>query len=243
MAKEWQSRSLYSQKMDGEAYLRRLTESWLQEIGQAPEKTRELVSGLRLQEIEAAGRALVAAGAISNDRLGLLLRELRQFLLDRGIIREVHASMEADLGLVVAERDPNAPPPKEWAQALDGAHPELRRVIPVAQDLGPVNDGNRVLIISIEAWSDRFALRYASSEGSSRDHRGFPRVGSLLWDASDDVGTPYRQGGGGGGGGRPWFIFTADFFPGIPAEAKELTLVAKPFASDQELSRMSILLT
>lgn len=240
MAREWQSDSLYPQRVDGEAYLRRLTESWLHEIAEGPEQTRELVSGFRLQEIEAAGRALVAAGAISTERLGGLLGDLRQLLIDRGIIREFHVSMESDLGVAVGERDPDAPPPDEWTQALDRVRPELMRVISVARDLGPVNDGNRVLLMSVEAWSDRFGLRYASTEGSSRDHRGFPRVGSLRWEASDDVGTPYRHGGGGGGGGRPWFIFTADFFPAIPPEAEELTLTAKAFASDEDVFSTTI---
>jgi hypothetical protein len=229
--------------MDGEAYLRRLAETWLQERGRASEHEQEFLSGLRLQEIEAAGRALVAAGAISAERLGALLGDLRRLLIDRGIIEELSVSMGSSMEIVAAKRDPGTPIPKEWTRALDQTPPELVRVVPIERDLGPVNDGNHLLLISLEVWTDRFGLRYASAQDSPRDRREFPRVGSLLWDATDDLGTPYRHGGGGGGGGRPWFLYTADFFPAIPAEAKELSLVAKPFGSDQESFRTSISVT
>lgn len=224
--------------MDGEAYLRRLSESWLHEIAQQPEETRELVSGMRLREIQAAGAALLAAGAIKSERLAELLRDLRELLVDRGALREVHGSIKFDLGTAIAARRPDAQPPKEWVRAIDRTPPELVQVISVGQDLGTVADGHRLLIISLEVWSDRFGLRYASTGRPERDHRR-----TLRWEARDDLGTPYRQGSGGGGGGRPWFIFTADLFPGIPTEAHELTLTGKSLGSENGSVTASITLT
>lgn len=229
--------------MDGGRYLERLVETYLAELARqgGDQSTRGLVGALRLGEIEAAGRALIAAGVLSNERLRAVLADVKHLLIERGIIEEVSGAVSFETGEVVAIGDADAPPaPAEWERALEPDRaPELVRVVPILKKL-ELNDGDSVMLISLEMWSDRFGLRYATSDRPARGERGLPGMRHFMWDISDDAGTPYRRGGGGGGGGRPWFLFTDDFFPAPPSEATRLDLAARSFQEDRELFRTRV---
>lgn len=215
--------------MDGEAYLRRLIAQRLREISDQPDAARGFTVSFLQQEVQGAANALVASKILSPQGARELRAELHQLLIDRGFIQEVRISTEARTELV-AERV--GPPPEEWSLALQPSPvPELERVLPVVRDLGELPSGERLVLVSLELWSDHLTLRWAvRSRAEERWERGryrrlFPGPGE--WEAWDDAGTTYRPAGGGGSGGEHWVSLRHAFHPAPPPEAYEITFLLK----------------
>jgi hypothetical protein len=238
--------------MDGEAYLRRLITSFLHDLKEpiGDPGTRSMVSGWKLGEAEAAGFALVAAGVLDQARCREILSEFKTLLIDRGVIQEWSGGVSFELGAVaenVGGEVERKEPPDEWKKAFDpDDSPDLQRVIPIVKEVGVKETGQRVILISLEVWVDRFTLRCATDRstppGETTRSRasGRPQFGRFAWEITDDVGTRYRQGGGGGGGARPWYLWAHHFYPSLATEANRLEVAAHDFETVEELFRVTV---
>ncbi|MEA2453138.1 MAG: hypothetical protein QOG04_1848 [Actinomycetota bacterium] len=245
-------KNLYPSTMDGETYLRRLIEGYLSELKEASadSNARSLLGGWKLGEAEAAGRALVAAGALEVRQLENLLADLKKALIERGVIQEWSGSISFDLGEAVAERVEGELPSKqaeEWARALDpSVKPTLVRVIAVEQDVDIATTQQKLILISLELWTDHFSLRYATDMrqplGEMTHKAGRAPFDHFAWELVDDLGVRYKQSGGGGGGGRPWYLWTKNFHPSLPPEAERLQISGRDFETVEELFRVDITL-
>lgn len=186
--------------MDGESYLRKLVEDRLRDVALRPPAGAAGTMPFHLQEIHGAAWALVGAGALPAERAASLLRELHRLVVDRGLVEEVHVSIQAEAVVGELLRVGTAESPPELSTILDRPPPpRLVRVLPVVQDVGLIDD--EVLTLgSIEIWTVAICVSY--SLPSRHLERSNMRSAMVHWEAWDDVGTHYRGGGGGGSGGE-----------------------------------------
>lgn len=213
--------------VDGETYLRRLIEDRLRQDSEWRADPTDFLPSLALAEAQAAADALVGVGALGRRQADELYLALRQALLDAGIIREVRASAHSETRLSAVAGSREAA--ENFRSILQRREPvaEPMRVVPLVREMEGAGD-RRLVLMSLELWSAWFRLRYAMSvpEPASPDEPPDAFL-HLIWEAVDDVGTRYRQGGGSGGGGLDWTLMETEFRPAIPPEARALTLVAR----------------
>ncbi len=115
---------------------------------------------------------------------------------------------------------------------------ELQRVIPIAQAVD-LRDGDRLVIASIELWSEYLVVRYArprtdheTGHGHGQGQGQGEAITSWNWDVTDDLGNRYWITGG------TWdtniAIFGHVFFaPAVADDAKILHVHASPMVSDE----------
>jgi hypothetical protein len=130
--------------------------------------TEDLLLGLARQGEGVAARVLEGLGA------GLL--ELREAVAARYAAGANPEPLPPDRG----------PPPWEPPPSA-----QLRRVVPLAQE-HPLPSGDRLVLISLEVWSDWFDLRYAVAYATPEPEGELPRppvVGDC--EVSDRAGTTY----------------------------------------------------
>jgi hypothetical protein len=97
---------------------------------------------------------------------------------------------------------------------------ELVRVVPLAREVFR-GLGVRVVLISLEVWSNWLDLRFAMLPEGPSGPAPFP---GLDWQVDDDAGTTYEIMGMGHGGGRLLHIIQVGFRPAPPEGARTLTL-------------------
>lgn len=203
--------------MDAETYLNRLAEQRLNRLGRSAGSLDQEQGSEMLQELSAAASALVATGAL--DRA----------VAERVVIRSRNALVE--MGIVVPDTiapEPfgDAPPagPADWGAPSRVPPPRLVRVIPLARELGQIDGGAAVTLISVEIWNDHLLFRYSMTARRHRSSRERER-----WTATirDDAGTIYVRGGGQGGGDRDTWHEETEFMPTPPLEATTLYFVAR----------------
>ena len=100
---------------------------------------------------------------------------------------------EAVRSLYAAGTDPEPLPddrgPPRWEPP---AGARLRRVLPLAGE-HPLPSGDRLVLLSLEIWSDWFDLRYAIAYTSPEPEGDLPRPWALgRCEVSDRAGTEYR---------------------------------------------------
>jgi hypothetical protein len=100
--------------------------------------------------------------------------------------------------------------------------PELVRVVPLARE-ATRQAGYRVVLISLEVWSNGVDLRYALV--TLVPQVSFPVAGAThRWRLSDDLDTAYELSGVASGAGRTVHLHQLSFQPAPPADASTLTL-------------------
>jgi hypothetical protein len=100
--------------------------------------------------------------------------------------------------------------------------PELVRVVPLARE-ATRQAGYRVVLISLEVWSNGVDLRYALV--TLVPQVSFPVAGAThRWRLSDDLDTAYELSGVTSGAGRTVHLHQLSFQPAPPADASTLTL-------------------
>jgi len=99
--------------------------------------------------------------------------------------------------------------------------PELIRVIPLAREVHR-GDGYRLVLISLELWSEWMDLRYALL---SETAPLLPEV-DLDWRVADSNGMEYEMAGATSSGGRLLNIRQLTFQPGLADDAHSITLTA-----------------
>ncbi len=109
------------------------------------------------------------------------------------------------------------------------------RVLPLVADV-PMGGPAQMTLISIEAWSTFFALRwyFTTSQPSDEVDRRLQARGE--WSATDDAGNLYSGGDYGGGGGSclSWMM-TTWFAPALATEAQLLTLLLQSPIDGQQV--------
>ena len=109
------------------------------------------------------------------------------------------------------------------------------RVLPLVVDV-PLGEHVQMTLISIEAWSTFFALRwyFTTLQPSDEVDRRLQARGG--WDAADDAGNSYSGGdyGGGGGSSLSWTM-TTWFAPALASDAQVLTLSLRSPLDGQEV--------
>jgi hypothetical protein len=98
--------------------------------------------------------------------------------------------------------------------------PELVRVLPLAREIY-AGQSLRIVLISLEIWSDWFDLRYAMLPEPTAAAE--PEA-LLAWQVADDAGTTYEHTGMATGGGRRLHVTQLGFRPAPPPEVRTLTL-------------------
>jgi hypothetical protein len=218
--------------MDGEAYLRRLAQIYIDEAS-GGSGDRGVLAAMRLGELAAAGRALVAAGLLEAEHLRELAAEFKQMFVDAGFIERIHGGTS----LSVSERVEFTGPSTTRRGEANAGDPV--RVVPIVREVAIPGRRGRLVFMCLELWSTHFYLRYATA-GDDFSVRDRPRrMQPLMWEVVDDAGSPYRPRGGGAHGGA-WVSHQQSFSPAIPPEATRLTFIATDFDSDEELVRLTV---
>jgi hypothetical protein len=104
--------------------------------------------------------------------------------------------------------------------------PQLQRVVPIARDV-EVGEGARLVLLSLEIWSDWLDLRLATvGPGAARPPNVplTPMVPYGAWTLSDDRGTAYQNIGASLSADNQMQVCQVSFSPSPPAEAKRLTM-------------------
>jgi ClpA/ClpB-like protein len=100
--------------------------------------------------------------------------------------------------------------------------PELVRVVPLARE-AVSRPGYRLMLISLEVWSNGMDLRYALLALAPLET--YPLPGSThRWRLTDDLGTAYELSGASSGAGRTVHLHQLSFQPAPPEDASILTL-------------------
>jgi hypothetical protein len=95
-------------------------------------------------------------------------------------------------------------------------------VVPLARE-ATRQAGYRVVLISLEVWSNGVDLRYALV--TLVPQVSFPVAGAThRWRLSDDLDTAYELSGVASGAGRTVHLHQLSFQPAPPADASTLTL-------------------
>jgi hypothetical protein len=99
----------------------------------------------------------------------------------------------------------------------------LQRIVPVAESFA-LSVGTRLTVTSLESWTLGVVLHTAETMTASL------RPGDRLrdadhWQLSDDLGTGYDERGGGTSWTGGLLRGTLEFRPGVPSDARELSLV------------------
>jgi Clp amino terminal domain, pathogenicity island component len=103
--------------------------------------------------------------------------------------------------------------------------PELVRVVPLARE-AVSRRGYRLMLISLEIWSNGVDLRYALLALAPLEH--YPPPGAThRWRLSDDLGTTYELSGATSGAGRTVHLHQLTFLPAPPPDARVLTLTLR----------------
>jgi hypothetical protein len=115
--------------------------------------------------------------------------------------------------------------------------PELVRVVPLAREVAS-RAGHRVVLISLEVWSNGVDLRYALI--ALVPPRAYPPEGAThRWRLADDLGTTYELSGATSGAGRTVHLHQLSFRPAPPPEATSLTLTLTD-EEDAELATVGV---
>src|SRR6266536_239411 len=103
--------------------------------------------------------------------------------------------------------------------------PRLLRVVPIAREVD-VGDGQQLVVLSLEIWSDWLDLRLALVSSRAAEAAQAQRLpaGYGQWTLSDDLDTAYRALGTASGGSELFNVAQASFTPSPPPEASTLTL-------------------
>jgi hypothetical protein len=109
---------------------------------------------------------------------------------------------------------------------------ELVRVVPLAREVFH-GMGFRVVLISLEVWSRWLDLRYALLPD---DPPATPPAQDLVleWVVTDDTSGAHELAGAASGGGRLLRIHHLTFVPGLPADARSITLTARTDPDDAD---------
>jgi hypothetical protein len=100
--------------------------------------------------------------------------------------------------------------------------PELVRVVPLARE-AVSRPGYRLMLISLEIWSNGVDLRYALLALAPAET--YPMRGAThRWRLGDDLGTAYELSGATSGAGRMVHLHQLSFQPAPPEDASLLTL-------------------
>src|SRR5919108_346944 len=100
--------------------------------------------------------------------------------------------------------------------------PELVKVVPLAHEVVR-RPGWRLLLISLEVWSNGVDVRYALLALAPPETSPLP--GAVhRWRLTDDVGTTYELSGSTSGAGRTVHLHQLSFQPAPPPDASVLTL-------------------
>jgi hypothetical protein len=115
--------------------------------------------------------------------------------------------------------------------------PELVRVVPLAHEVVR-RPGWRLMLISLEMWSNGVDLRYALLALAPPETSPLP--GAVhRWRVTDDVGTVYELSGTTSGAGRTVHLHQLSFQPAPPPDASVLTLTLTD-EDDAELATAEI---
>ena len=103
--------------------------------------------------------------------------------------------------------------------------PELIRVVPLAREVVR-RPGYRLMLISLEVWSNGMDLRYALLALAPLETQPMPGA-THRWRLTDDLGTAYELSGATSGAGRTVHLHQLSFQPAPPEDASVLTLTFK----------------
>jgi hypothetical protein len=103
--------------------------------------------------------------------------------------------------------------------------PELVRVVPLARE-AVSRRGYRLMLISLEIWSNGMDLRYALLALAPLETYPLPGA-THRWRLTDDLGTAYELSGATSGAGRSVHLHQLTFQPAPPPDARVLTLTLK----------------
>jgi hypothetical protein len=103
--------------------------------------------------------------------------------------------------------------------------PELVRVVPLARE-AVSRPGYRLMLISLEIWSNGMDLRYALLALAPPETYPLPGA-THRWRLTDDLGTAYEPSGATSGAGRTIHLHQLSFQPAPPEDASTLTLTLK----------------
>jgi hypothetical protein len=104
--------------------------------------------------------------------------------------------------------------------------PELVRVVPLARE-AVSRRGYRLMLISLEIWSNGVDLRYALLALAPEESDPLPGPAIYRWRLSDDLGTGYELSGATSGAGRTVHLHQLSFQPAPPPDARVLTLTLR----------------
>jgi Clp amino terminal domain, pathogenicity island component len=103
--------------------------------------------------------------------------------------------------------------------------PELVRVVPLARE-AVSRRGYRLMLISLEIWSNGMDLRYALLALAPLETDPLPGA-THRWRLTDDLGTIYELSGATSGAGRTVHLHQLTFQPAPPPDASVLILTLK----------------
>jgi hypothetical protein len=174
------------------------------EAGEPEGGEPERPAGLHLRMTRPATLVLGLAGrearGLGHDRIGtehLLLGLARE---GEGVAARVLEELDAGLlqlreavrALYAAGAEPEQLPPDRQPAWEPPAGAELRRVLPLAGE-HLLASGDRLVLLSLEIWSDWFDLRYAIAYATPEPEGDMPRPWVLgRCEVSDRAGTEYR---------------------------------------------------
>lgn len=209
--------------LEGRQYLSDLRRNFLEQATTTDVADPAVVARF-IAELRGAAGALIAAGLLSKEAGDQFLVATREMLIDEHLLTYERTTLRAfDEGKATglgSRRFFDQHP----LVAIDTA-PEPLRVLSQLRDLGPIFDGDRLVLLSLEIWSDRFILRFASyGAKSSRlpaaDYRS-------LWSLSDDAGGTYGLVGMGWRTHAPLLgVLEMSFQPALRPDAHSLEMVA-----------------
>jgi len=145
-----------------------------------------------------------------------------------GVAAEVLTGLGADLGRVrqqvteiLVVRGEGLSPRVFGSAARGAGPPKLVRIVPIGQEV-EIAKGHRLVLLSLEIWSDWTDLRVGLVGAE-----GLPSLGSARYDAwtlADNLGTSYECLGIRVEGDDRFQVHQATFVPSPPPEAAALTL-------------------
>jgi hypothetical protein len=207
-----------------------LAEQWLARLGRRAGALDQEEGFEALREMTVAASALVGTGALDRAIAERVVVRLRDDLVALGVV---------DPDTIAPEPFGDAAPvgPADWGEPSIVPPPRLVRVIPLVRELGPIDGGAAVTLISLEIWNDHLRVRYPMTGRRLRDKRERER-----WTATlrDDAGTVYVRGGGSGGGDRDTWHEETEFTPVPPPEATMMYFVARRLGPPVDESRRDL---